>query len=403
MKLRVLALPALAAALCAGCSLKALFRRDKPREVVRRDANGIDAYYDIRYPLRAGRPYEYKTYEQHTFTEIGGDYDPAVSPDGSTLIFASTYHSKVPEIYMKTMHGATITRLTNSQEAEIQPCFNHNGTKFAYATNRRGSWDICYKSVNGKNVTPVTRGMTDDISPCWHPGGAWIAFSSYSPRNGQWQIAVKNVDTGQLKYLGEGLYPKFSPDGSKIAFQRARQREPRWYSIWVADLDGDFNIKTVTEVVSSPKWAAINPNWSPDGNYLVFATVHESPLAQGSKRILMGDDIWIVNRHGQDLIKLTDTPAPESHPVWARDAKDKNKERIYFLSMKKGPKNVWSVVPRLPELYGEIRGRVPGPPAERTPPPARGTKGPGARRDRPGELETYLSPPPPATSGGTRD
>jgi len=395
MKPRLLAIPAyltVLAVLSTGCGFK-LFgwgeRGGKTRKV------GYDKEY-IRYtgPLQVGRSYEYKTVEQNTFTEVGGDYDPAVHPDGTRLIFASTYHDRIPEIYMKTTRGATVTRLTNSSWAEIQPCFSPDGKSFAYASNRRGNWDICIRRLDGsRDVRPITHSMkTDEIAPCFHPTRPWIVFSTFSTREGKWVIAAKHLKTGQLRYLGQGLYPKFSPDGSKIAFQRARTRSPRWYSIWTIDVDEDLNATNATEVVSSPKWAAINPNWSPKGRYLVFATVHESALAQHTRRVLSGDDIWIVNLEGQDLIKLTETEEPESHPVWSRDAA--GKDRIYFCSMMKGPRNIWSLTPRLPQPYGSVRGKLPGPP-ERNPVPR--VRRDEAGVDRPGSLDTYVAPPPPAT------
>ncbi len=388
----LLSLTALAL-LAMGCNLSFLGMGDrggKTRKV------GYDKEY-VRYtgPLQVGRSYEYKTVEQNTFTEVGGDYDPAVHPDGSRIIYASTYHDKIPELYVKTTRGATVTRLTNTSWAEIQPCFSPDGTEFAYATNRRGNWDIAVRGLDSsRDVRPITHSMkTDEIAPCFHPTQPWIAFSTFSIREGKWVIAAKHLKTGQLRYLGHGLYPKFSPDGSKIAFQRARTRSPRWYSIWTIDVDDELNASNATEVVSSPKWAAINANWSPDGRYLVFATVHESPLAQHKRRVLSGDDIWIVNLEGQDLIKLTDTEEPESHPVWSRNAAGKN--RVYFCSMMKGPRNIWSLTPKLPAPYGSVRGKLPGPP-ERNPAPDVRTRDTGA--DRPGSLDTYVVPPPPATS-----
>jgi Tol biopolymer transport system component len=307
----------------------------------------------------------------------------------------------VPEIYLKPVNGSTITRLTNSTYAEIQPCFSPDGKSFAYATNRRGNWDICLEQIEGgKNPRWLTLDMpkTDEISPSFHPGGKWLAFSTFNQRVGQWEIAVKNIETGQVRYLGEGLYPRFSPRGDRIAFQRARSREPRWYSIWVIEVDEDLNTRNPTEVVSSAKWAAINPAWSPDGKYLAFATVHESPLAQSTTRILMGDDIWVVNIEGQDLVKITDTEAPESHPVWGRD--DKGRDRIFFCSMMKGPKNIWSLQPIMPEPFGSVSGPLPGPKPRNAPPekapPANSGAGPESA------LRGYLAPPPPAmTAPGT--
>ena len=384
-----LAMPLAAAMLAAGC---------RPETPGAGEGEGIiSEYRPAAGVLRYGRSYRYDSIAQNTFTQQGGDFDPAISPDGKWLLFASTAHDRVPEIYMKSVNGATVTRLTNTTYAEIQPCFRPDGKYFAYATNRRGNWDICIERTEGsRGPIWVTLSMkSDEIAPCFHPTEPWIAFSTYNLRNDRWEIAVKNLKTGQTRYLGEGLYPKFNPGGTKIAFQRSRSREPRWYSIWTIDLDEELNVSSPTEVVSSAHWAAINPNWSPDGKYLAFATVHESPLAQGAKRILMGDDIWIVNLEGQDLVKLTDTEAPESSPVWSRD--EKGRDRVYFCSMIKGPRNVWSLTPELPEPYGSVEGRPPGPKAKNRPPEAPREK---SEADVPGALQTYLAPPPPAVSAG---
>ncbi|MHC4915751.1 MAG: hypothetical protein ACYTGB_09685 [Planctomycetota bacterium] len=386
----------LAAAVLAGGCLPLVGTADNPDEE-KASCGNLDGHYTpYTGPVAVGRPYV--TLEQNTFTQVGGDYDPAISPDGERLIYSSTYHSKIPEIYMKKVRGATVSRLTNTDYAEIQPCFSPDGRSFAYATNRRGNWDVCVQPVSGGSSCEwVTRNIKgDQISPCFHPGGKWIAFSSFNGRSGTWEIQAKNRETQQQVKIGEGLYPKFSPDGRRIAFQRARTRSPKWFSVWVVDVDEDLNVeKQPVEVVSSPKWAAINPNWSPDGRYLVFATVHESKIAQVTGRILMGDDIWVVNVNGQDLVKLTDTQEPDSHPVWARDAR--GKDRVFFCSMIKGPKNIWSLKPTLPAPYDSVSGPLPGPPPRRVPPPAEPKK---PEPDKPGGLQTYVMPPPPALSAG---
>jgi Tol biopolymer transport system component len=401
--LSLLPLLAVAAALTAGCRDRAAdtsAQADVGGNVAQSGQDGIDSYY-TRYtgPLQVGRTHQ-GSRERNSFTEIGNDYDPAVSPDGKWLLFTSTFHSEVPQLYLKGVSSATVARLsTDPGVAEIQPCFSPDGKRCAYATNRRGNWDICVRSLEGGAPAEVTLNMkSDEISPSFHPRGEWLAFSTFSARTGHWEIAMRRLGGGQLRFLGEGIYPRFSPDGRKIAFQRARSRAPRWYSIWTLDLDEDMNaVGNPVEVVSSPCWAAINPAWSPDGRYLAFATVHESPVAQEARRVLAGDDIWAVNLDGQDLVRLTDGQAPESSPVWSRDAA--GRERIYFCSMEAGPRNIWSLVPRLPEPYGSVRGRLPGPPESN---PAPKAPGPEAGPDEPGRLPSYIAPPPPATSGGSQ-
>ena len=67
--------------------------------------------------------------------------------------------------------------------------------------------------------------------------------------------------------IGYGLFPSWSPDKGvdRIAFQRARQRGSRWFSLWTLDLiDGEA--RRMTEVAVSSNAAIVSPCWSPDGS-----------------------------------------------------------------------------------------------------------------------------------------
>ena len=58
------------------------------------------------------------------------------------------------------------------------------------------------------------------------------------------------------------LFPQFSPDGSKIAFQTERSG---YAEVWICDRD-DSNPTQVTRLETF----AGSPHWSPDGRFLAF-------------------------------------------------------------------------------------------------------------------------------------
>ncbi len=107
--------------------------------------------------------------------------------------------------------------------------------------------------------------------------------------------------------IGFGLFPTWSPTKGvdRIAFQRARQRGGRWFSLWTLDLvDGES--RRVTEVAASSNAAIVCPTWSPDGKQIAFATIAEPNNSTGAKP-LGQQDIWTdqlrrlrpASRHGR--------------------------------------------------------------------------------------------------------
>jgi Tol biopolymer transport system component len=137
--------------------------------------------------------------------------------------------------------------------------------------------------------------------------------------------------------IGYGLFPTWSPNKSadRIAFQRARQRGSRWFSLWTLDLvDGEA--RRVTEVAVSSNAAIISPSWSPDAKRLAFSTVVD-PAQMNKGKPRGQQDVWVVEADGANRHRLTDGSGVNLSPCWAADG------RVYFVSDRGGHENVWSV------------------------------------------------------------
>jgi len=294
---------------------------------------------------------------QVTFTRVGGDNDVDVSPSEDLIVFSSDRHSRYHNIYTKSSAGAVVVQKTSAPFDQIQPVFSPDGKRIAFASNKNGNYDIWIIDTHSNGAAvQATFGDEDDLHPSWMPDGETIVYSSYSSRTADWSIMTTNVITAEVKDLGPGKFPSVSPDGKRILFQRARLRDGFWYSIWTMNLDGGDQ----TEVVSSADWAAINPCWSPDGQFIAFATVNKSPEAKLEDRIWRGDDIFVVSANGRELIQITDDTAPDWGPTWStRDGK------IYFISERNGFRNIWSLKPPVYSVAKTGAGSL----AENTPAP----------------------------------
>jgi TolB protein len=275
-------------------------------------------------------------FQQHTYLDEGYDANVSVSPDGKWIVFASTRHSEHPDIYLQRVDGQSVTQLTADDADDAYPTFSPDGKQIAFASTRNGSWDISVMDVDGRNVTQVTNGPAQDLHPSFSPDGKRIAYCSMGGRSGQWEIWTVNLESNEKKMISFGLFPSWSPDKTvdRIAFQRARQRGSRWFSLWTLDLlDGEA--RRVTEVAVSSNAAVVTPAWSPDGKKLAFGTIVDPQRSVGDKAEGQ-QDVWTINADGSNKHRVTDGTGANLAPFWARDG------RVFFTSDRGGNECVWS-------------------------------------------------------------
>jgi len=299
---------------------------------------------------------------QHTFAEAGGDFNVDVDRSGKWLAYATTRYSVTPKICLQSTAGKAVTLFTQDNMSDMMPKFSPDGELIAWCSNRYGNWDILVQRRDAKpesRPTQLTSSPDDDIHPTWSADQSLLAFSRFNSMDGLWQIWIMDYHTRTLSNITEGLFPEFCPvikkrdDKGKpvytIAYQRNRKRDMPWFSIWTIDvrMGEQGRVEAVAapvEIVANDQWAAITPSWSPDGEYLAFATVRKSPLAQWQARIYKADDIWVVSVNGTDLTQITNHAAPEWEPCWAQEEGNPC-GRIYFSSLANGHPNIWSVKP----------------------------------------------------------
>jgi Tol biopolymer transport system component len=230
------------------------------------------------------------------------------------------------EIYTIKASGSGLRQITHNTAEESGPAWSPDGTKIAFASNMDGhDREIYVKDLQSGQTTQLTDNDTNpnsgpegspisDFSPAWSPDGKRLVFTSNRGADDRLececvQLHVMNADgTDQrsiTSYRAEEYAAVWSPDGTKIAFQRGTEA---LFHIWVINPDGS-GAKNLTPI-SNGYPIERYPDWSPDGQKLLYA------LGDNQEPPLEGD-IWRMNSDGSNPQQLTSTQAVDLYPVWS--------------------------------------------------------------------------------------
>ncbi len=218
--------------------------------------------------------------------ETDDENNPGYSPDGRWLVYGrgwgeiKTYPAlgtdqiQYSEIYRMTADGHRRERLT------------HRSGKGYLGDTGHPSF-----SPDGKQIVFAVLNSPDAPRP--HAQAVFImdADGSHQRRLTPWKLAAG----------GNGDYPRFSPDGSRILF-RSHAVEGPGGDLYTVRPDGS-DLRKLTHGIPGMLSAA----YSPDGRYIAYARQGDD----GEQ-----PDIWVMNADGTDPEQLTDAPEWDSLPTW---------------------------------------------------------------------------------------
>ena len=218
---------------------------------------------------------------------------PRFFPDGRRVLFASERSGRW-QLWEVDIEGGEARRVRANANRELQADVSPDGRRLALLSNPGGHealWIV--DLVSGAERALVRHGRRTVMgNPHWSAGGTRIVFSS-NWRIGH-QIYVVDAATGGERRVsgltGGGCEPRFSPDGSRVAYVSRGHRRPTSRLV-----EHDLAAGTETVLID---WPALNydPVYSPDGSEVAFASdvaggwaVYRYRLADGkSWRVTFG-------------------------------------------------------------------------------------------------------------------
>jgi Tol biopolymer transport system component/SH3-like domain-containing protein len=234
-------------------------------------------------------------------TQNQSTHTPEISPDGTKIAFVSG--SSDPRISITTINGSNSLTLANTSGATPYGItWSPDGTRIAFSFFQAGTYGISV--INLLNGTRTLL-ANNAYWPSWSPDGSKIAFVATNE-----DIYTINSDGTNLQRLTISALIEdkvsWSPDGTRIAYTGFYYQFDPISSVNLLRSDlyvlnlANGDISQITADGSS-----LSPDWSPDGNEIVYVTQPQSNF-----------QIYSIGSFGGSLTRLTFTSSREDQPSW---------------------------------------------------------------------------------------
>lgn len=235
------------------------------------------------------------------------------SPNGKTLAYTDNEGGcdGLLTIYLVNANGSATKRLRRGNQ-HLDPAWSPDGRSLLYTSYWRfpaalfvtDSIGRQRRRIPGTATVPLVGGGRPSRPPAaWSRDGRRIFFLRTGDRGTS--LHVVNVDGSRRRVLTPSLEVEsfaLSPSGTQLAISADTGRHFR--AIYVTDSDGRAVRRLTDDTLD-----ATDPQWSPDGNELVFVGRERGTKTE--------TELYVVDAAGGRPKNISRSPDPDLAPAWS--------------------------------------------------------------------------------------
>ena len=210
-------------------------------------------------------------------------YMPTPSADGKTIYAVGTQPRG--QLMRYDARSGEFAPYANGQSIEYV-AFSHDGKWMAYVTYPEGT--LVRSRIDGSERMQLTSAPIRAASPQWSPDGTQIAFGFVVERGAPLKISLVSANGGSVKVVVDGAgdvgMPNWTPDGQCLVFAASNESRAQWAL-------HSLNLKTGKDTLLPGSLGIASGVLAPDGRY--YAGLSDSTqslmlrdMASGSTREL---------------------------------------------------------------------------------------------------------------------